>query len=655
MRRSFLLFLLLTGNVVLGRAQSISVKLSGTIIGTTEGYDYSTGKTSTLINTAKAVFDGNLTTFLAAAQRSGGWAGLDLGSTHKITQISYCPYVNNPQRLVQGLFQGANRPDFMDAINLFTITVQPATKIMTSQSINSEKVFRYVRYIGPADTRCNIAEVEFQGYKAIGDSTSKIVLPQLTNLPTIYIRTENGVDITSKDYYLQGDVFIITEKGDSLFTDSIEIKGRGNYSWGMPKKPYRLKLRNKAKLIGMPAKAKDWTLINNWGDKTLMRNLLAFDFSKRLEMPYTPAGKPVDVVLNGNYVGCYQLCDQIEVNPGRVEVEKIDENCTSEDSLKGGYMIEMDAYASGETVWFSSNRGVPVTVKYPDEDDITQSQQDYIKSHFNLMESTLFSNPTKAISNYIDTGTFLRHFLVGEFSGNTDTYWSTYMYKYRNDEKFYFGPCWDFDLAYENDNRTYPINGTIDQPRTEWVYKSGGSAAGGVRDIVDKILNDSYTYKQLKNIWAQYRDQGVISEHALHSVVDNYASEMEASQQLNFVRWPIMNDYVHQNPQIYGSYEGEVQNVKNYISNRILWIDTKLSYVPGTVKNRSTNTSDVHIWTDANTLHVAGLSSSVKVEIIDLTGRMIFSQIASETMTVYLNKGIYIVRTGETVLKCIIQ
>jgi len=655
MRRFFLISLLLSGFLVPIHAQTIPSKLSGTIIGTTEGYDYSTGTTSTVVNTAKAVFDGSLTTYLAAAQRSGGWAGLDLGSTHKITNIYYCPYITNPQRMVQGVFQGANRPDFMDATTLFTVTEQPATKILTAQSINSDKVFRYVRYIGPNDTRCNIAEAVFYGYKAIGDSTSKIDLPQLSNLPTIYIRTENGEDITSKDYYLEGDVFIVTDNGDSLFTDSLEIKGRGNYSWGTPKKPYRIKLNHKANLLGMPSHAKNWTLISNWGDKTLMRNLLAFDFSKRLEMPYTPAGIPVDVVLNGNYKGCYQLCDQMEVNPGRVEVEKVDEYSSAEDSIRGGYLIEMDAYAYNEAVMFYSNRGVPVTIKYPDEDEITQAQQDYIKSHFNLMESTLFSNTTKALSNYIDAGTFLRHFLVGEFSGNTDTYWSTYMYKHRSDDKFHFGPCWDFDLAYDNDNRTFPINGNSEIIRTGWVYNSGGSAAGGVREIVDKILTDSYTFKQLKTIWAQYRDQGIVSEYALHTVVDDYAEVLEASQQLNFARWPIMNEYVHQNPMIYGSYEGEVQNVKNYISNRILYIDRMLAYVPGTVNNPLTNTSDVHFWTKENTLYLAGLSDNVQVEILDLTGRRILTQVASGSLTVNLNKGIYIVRTGNTVLKCIIQ
>ncbi|HEY5499210.1 MAG TPA: CotH kinase family protein, partial [Bacteroidales bacterium] len=101
--------------------------------------------------------------------------------------------------------------------------------------------------------------------------------PQLTNIPTVYIQTKNRQDITSKDIYLKGIVTIVSENGSSIFTDSIQIKGRGNASWSFPKKPYRMKLYNKANLLGMPAKAKDWTLINNYGDKTLMRNLLAFD------------------------------------------------------------------------------------------------------------------------------------------------------------------------------------------------------------------------------------------------------------------------------------------------------------------------------------------------------------------------------------------
>jgi hypothetical protein len=98
----------------------------------------------------------------------------------------------------------------------------------------------------------------------------------------------------------------------------------------------------KARLLGLPADAKSWTLINSYGDKTLMRNLLAFDFSRRIEMPYTSPAEAVDVVLNGDYKGCYQLCDHIEVREKRVEIEEMGPNDISGISLTGGYHLEIN-------------------------------------------------------------------------------------------------------------------------------------------------------------------------------------------------------------------------------------------------------------------------------------------------------------------------
>jgi len=477
--------------------------------------------------------------------------------------------------------------------------------------------------------------------------------PQLTNIPTVYIQTKNRQDITSKDIYLKGIVTIVSENGSSIFTDSIQIKGRGNASWSFPKKPYRMKLYNKANLLGMPAKAKDWTLINNYGDKTLMRNLLAFDLSNRLEMPYSPAGKPVDVYLNNVYKGCYQLCDQIEVGQGRVEVEKMDSTDISGVDLTGGYLVELDAYASTEALWFSSKRnGIPVTIKYPNDDEITGEQINYIKTQFNAMESALYTNRSAGISKYIDKSTFLRQFLVGEFSGNTDTYWSTYMYKHLGDEKFYFGPVWDFDIAYENDSRTYPINNN-----PNWIYATTGSTANGVRDLVNHILSDASMMVELKNIWANYRSRGIIKEDVLLKVVDDYASEMDASQKLNFKVWNIMNQQVHMNPVVWGSYAAEVNNVKNYISKRIVWMDYKLEYDPTRVKN--TEQSKIFQWVEANTLYIKGLSDNANVQIFDLTGRNVQTIECSGTLTTNLERGCYIVRIsdredGNSTLKCII-
>ncbi len=565
------------------KAQNVSVKLPTTnIIGTNECINYAGGNVmSTTVNTKYNAFDGNLNNTFAAYQASGGWVGLDLGEKYIITKISYCPRTSWSQQMMLGIFEGANNPDFGDAVPLFMITQNPQQNILTEQGISCSRGFRYVRYIGPSGAHSDVAELGFYGYKGIGDNSN---LPQITNLPTVTIHTANSEDIVEKEKYLKGIVSVISQDGTQIYTDSLDVRGRGNASWTFPKKPYRMKLYNKTNLLGCPAKEKNWTLINNYGDKTLMRNLLAFDLSRRLDMPYTSVGIPVDVILNGEYKGCYQLCDQIEVAKYRVDVETMKATDITLPNLSGGYFIEVDAYASQEISWFKSAfKSTPVTIKYPKDDEIVPAQSAYIKSVYDNMESVLFSstytNKTSGYRKYIDTETFIRHFLVGEISGNTDTYWSVYMYKKRNEDIFRVGPVWDFDLAYENDKRTYPINSN-----SNWIYASTGSCAAGFRDFVNRLFSDPDFLLEVKSTYACYRDRGILTKSALLDVVDEYAAELSKSQELNFKRWDIMNTLVHGNPKIYGSYEAEVNNVKNYISARLDWMDNKLGYTAISIK-----------------------------------------------------------------------
>lgn len=635
----FLLLILFSFNQI--TAQN-PVKLSGTIIGTAESFDYAKNACSTTVNTIGNAFDGNLETIFATCVRTGGWVGLDLGEKHIVTKVAYCPRASQSSRMLLGVFEGANNPDFGDAIPLHLIDATPAENVLTSKNISCSKGFRYVRYIGPNDFKCNLSEIEFYGYQGEGDNTQLI---QTTIIPTIIIHTKDAEDVVNKDLYLKGIVSIISENGTKIHTDSLEIKGRGNVSWGFPKKPYRIKLFKKASLLGLPAVEKSWTLINNYGDKTLMRNLLAFDLSKRLELTYTPAGKPVDVFLNGEYKGTYQLCDQIEVKTGRIEVEEMKTTDVTLPYLSGGYLLEMDAYADQEISWFTSARNkIPTTIKYPKDDEIVPAQSAYIESYFNTMESAVYSsgytNTTTGYRKYLDMPSFLRHFLVGEISGNTDTYWSTYMYKKRNDDLFYFGPVWDFDIAYENDYRTYPINNQAD-----WIYLSG-STANGVRPLVNRLFTDPALVNQLKSTYAHYRDNGTISKESLLGVVDDYALEMDKSQSLNFMRWPILNTKVHMNPAAWGSYDAEVNNVKNYISARIDWIDNRLAYVPNPVKNSFL--SDLYLWNDGNTLHIESITGEVFIRIYDYTGQMIAEKRQTDSQySVSLRPGIYIVNISD--------
>lgn len=530
------------------------IKLIGKVIGTVYSVDYDHGNvSSTTVNTIHNVFDGKFDTYFASYDRSGTWVGMDLGEKHVITKIGYSPRISQEGRVQLAVIEGANKPDFSDALPIYMIKEAASSGTMHHKEVDCSMGFRYVRYVSPNNVRCNLAELEFYGYPAEGDESR---LYQVTNLPTVVINTPDAQEITSKEYELSSNVYIISENGTNLLkTSETGVRGRGNASWDFPKKPYRLKFSSKQSPLGAPASAKKWTLISNYGDKTLMRNILAFEVSRRVGQSYTPFCHPVDLIVNGEYRGCYQLCDQVEAADGRVDA-------------KEGYLIEIDAYAYSEDVWFSSGKGTPVTIKHPDEDDITSQQKAFITNYFKKMETAVFSSDftdgTNGYRKYLDLDSFLRNFIVGEFCGNTDTYWSVYMYKDDADGRLYTGPAWDYDLAFENDARTYPINNLSD-----FIYCSRGSVASeAVRSMVTRIVkNDPEAKKRLIEIWEAAFTEGKLTE--LNSLVDETKELLLESQELNFKRWDILNQTVHQNFQALGSYEAEVQVVKQYINGRL--------------------------------------------------------------------------------------
>ena len=615
--KQLLLFVLMA--LTASAAYSDDHKLTGTVIGTTETVDYSTFNKSTTVNTREMAFDGDLNTFFASWERSYTWAGLDLGTPHVITKVGWSPRNDGQgeKRMVLGVFEGSNREDFMDALPIYIITEKGTIGQLSHADVSCSRGFRYVRYIGPSDARCNVAELEFYGHEGVGDDSH---LTQLTNLPVVSIHTKDNVVPYDKEHLIEAQISIISDNGTTLLSEPGTIRERGNASRSFPKKPWRIKFDKKQRVLDAPAKAKKWTLINNYGDKTLMRNLLAFELSRRMGMPYTPYATSVDVLLNGEYKGNYQLCDQIEVHKNRVNITEMTPNDNSGVALTGGYFLEVDAYAYEEESWFNSNKGNPVTIKSPDSDSITYAQRSYIKSTFNKMESNW--------KDYLDLNTFLRHFLVGELSGNTDTYWSLYLYKERDDDMFYTGPVWDFDLAFENDNRTFPVN-----EKTDFIYRTNGSCTGNLRTFVNNIvIYDSYSKSLMLSIWDEARQSGLTAEY-MTEYINMWEEKLQQSQRLNFLRWPIMNQYVHQNPTLWGSYTAEVQNVRRFMKERFAWMDKRLNYtyIPSDVSFQSVTPDNQPTF------------------IYSLSGQLMGSSLNG------LPAGTYIVRQGQHTQKVIVR
>lgn len=566
-------------------------KLSGTIIGTELSGD-AAGNATTTENTKEMAFDGDFNTYFKAYisddewDYNRTWVGLDLGEPHVITRIGFASRKMRSYKLQLAVVEGANEPDFSDAMPIYMIRDDKTPSgHMTYADINVSRGFRYVRFMSGPSAACNFAEIEFYGHPGEGDDSQ---LFQLTNLPLVVVNTDGMRMMQSKDDKVNSTVHIISDGGTSLLSKKdTECKGRGNASWNFPKKPMRLKFPKKQTVLpDAPAKCKKWTLINNYGDKSLMRNKIAFHMSRGIGLSYTPYCQFVDLIFNGEYQGCYQLCDQVEVNPGRVEITEMTPDDIEGEALTGGYFIEIDAYANQEASWFESLRGIPVTIKSPDDDEITPEQSAYIKDYFNKFETAVFTygftSETTGYRKYLNLDSFLQYFIVGELDGNTDYFWSIYMSKERGEEKFVVGPVWDVDLGFDNDYRTYPIAG-----KNDYIYRSGGSvASGAVKRLADRILiADAKSRERLKYLWSDARVNRHYNPTYYCKLVDRYAEQLAESQELNFKRWNILGECVHMNPAVSGSYEGEVQRVKDYLNERFAQLDR----IIGTVEVEVTN------------------------------------------------------------------
>lgn len=512
------------------------------------------------------------------------WVGLDLGTPHVIKRVGW-KLLNDdadPESVVLGLFEGSNREDFVDAIPLYMITEEGTVGAMSYANVLVSRGFRYVRWCAPSGSQSDVCELEFYGHVGEGDDSR---FYQLTNLPTLSYHTYSGIEPYDKVHELESEMCLIYDEGTRIQEYPVLARERGNGSRyeAFLKRPYRIKFNDgkshhmlKGSPLQSPSKAKKWTLLPNWREKTLMRNNIAFEMSRRLGLSYTPWIQNVDVIVNGEYKGNYQLCDQVTVDPNRVDITELFPDDNEEPFISGGYLLEITS--PGEQYHFSSNRGgIPVDVKSPDENDITSQQFSYIRDAFNEMESRLWSsdymNPDEGYRSRLDLESFLRYFLVGEFAGNNDAMWSLYLYKEREDDLFHFGPVWDFDLSMDNDQRSYPANG-----KPDWLFNYG-SAVTGIRDFVRRILSDPYANERLSSIWAETRRSKAFSVDSLWAFVDSLGVVLDESQKLNFTRWDNLGQLLTLQQFAPGTYQGELDIVKNYLRERIDWIDNMLGYV----------------------------------------------------------------------------
>jgi hypothetical protein len=267
---------------------------------------------------------------------------------------------------------------------------------------------------------------------------------------------------------------IICNSASSTYADSvlyngkIQIEGRGNTTWGVPKKPYNVDLvdenlgENPKQILDMP-ESDEWALLAFWHDRSLMRIPIAMYLGQRMEgIPWTPRLRYVEVWINDEYRGLYCLSEKVQRGDNRVDLKKLTDavDDQTEPRVSGGYLLEGSSEEKlteeEKAVDFQTlSSGINFSFKYPKAKNVTAAQREWIQNYLNQFESVLWSNnftdPTNGYQKYMEIPSFIDWTILHEQSKGPDNLFhaSTFVSKERS-KKLNMNAPWDFDLSYGN-------------------------------------------------------------------------------------------------------------------------------------------------------------------------------------------------------------
>ena len=442
-----------------------------------------------------------------------------------------------------------------------------------------------------------------------------------SNLPVIYLDTEGGAEIVSKDEYINANIKIqgndiYNSETTTLYEGVTEIKGRGNSTWFGAKKPYKLKLDSKTDLFGMGAN-KHWNLIANYYDRSLLRDKIAYDFSDAIGAEVYMESTWVDLILNGEYVGNYRLTEHIRVSPERVNIYNWED--AAEDAAKaiykageltkdqrdelidimtedlswittdeityegvtytvsdyfdypentGGILLDLDLYEDGEFSTFTTDLGQVIRIRKPEfagtNDEMMQSAKEQVnafgRAAFSNTHYTELNGEKIHYSEIFDMDSLLTYFMVTELFNNYETgRKSTFFYK-DIDSLFKMGPIWDMDWSadgWAGSASAYDIWQCTAHSINTWWYRG--------------ICSDPYFIARAQEMYWNLRDEyeNIIKTNG---IISSHYEYLKESAHADNERWEYEN-----------TFEFEVRKLKTWLTNRINWFDEQYASLDTTI------------------------------------------------------------------------
>ena len=362
-----------------------------------------------------------------------------------------------------------------------------------------------------------------------------------TGIPLVSIQTENNQEIQNKEDWIPA-IMTIDGAEDSFWNIDeliISIRGRGNSTWGQAKKPFAIKLEKKQSVLGMP-KHKRWVLIANYLDNSFMKNVVAFDLSKKLGLDYTVRGEYVNLVLNGNYIGLYWLGEAIKIDSNRVNID-----------AENDYLIEMDVYYDEVWKFKSKIKELPYMIK--NDDNMSEEKLTILQNGISDMEDVLYSeyfpytDESKLVyderyKDYIDINSFAKFYLVNEimYNGELCHPKSSYFTFDSQSGILHAGPVWDFDWAAYSNSNSLILNETI---------------------YYDALFKIPDFQQELNSLLL------LISSEEISEDIDRVQNKIKASVELDSKRWGTEN----RNPvgEAKNSFDEYVAYLKDCVITRI--------------------------------------------------------------------------------------
>jgi len=378
--------------------------------------------------------------------------------------------------------------------------------------------------------------------------------------PSLHITSVFDPFTQERTFWHDG-ILTLSNHENGFYNAAVRLRGRGNSTWWNveDKRPLRLRFIEPTSLLGSPYPARDWILLADYFDRSLLRNYTALKLSSLLDgLDFTPAMRHVHLYVNGQYMGVYLLTDERDVEPGRMQLE------WNADPHESDFFMELDARASqggveGET--FVSVSGMLYDIRFPGSSGRTPAHMQYVKEYLEAVSDAIRARNFNEITRLIDLDSFIDFYIVQELLKNPDVHsLSVFMYLQGagSGRRLFMGPVWDFDVAAGN--------------------FTGQPLGNNPEYLVAAVINYWYRYLMqtpeffdaVVNRWNQIIDNEIAQtlDH-IQTLAATYSHEFER----NFERHPTSSQLIPPQMQELISFEEHVDYLLTWLQTRIAWLD----------------------------------------------------------------------------------